>query len=386
MFSKRLPYLQEENKLYQLLQKKRSADSVVVDLTSSNPSEEELIAEAGLLDHFSNDKQSLYYKPSARGLIEAREAISEYYNTSYNIQIDPDDIFLTTGTSESYSYLFKLLANPGEEVLIPSPVYPLFEFIGQLEGITISKYRLYFGGKQWQYELPGKLDLNNIRAMVIINPNNPTGSYIKSDEKLQLSTLSKRENIPLIIDEVFYDYELEVGDKETFVSEKAGLNFVLNGVSKLCGLPQMKLGWIILAGEEKHKAEAKRRLEIITDTFLSVSTPIMRAAYRFLEEGNFIREKIQNRIKHNYQHLKSYLKSPYRLLPVEGGWYAIIELDENIPDEDFALQLLKEKNVYVYPGYFFEFEESNKIVISLIVKEERFQEGVSLIMDFYNFR
>lgn len=367
--------------MYLLLQKKLSSGSVVLDLTSSNPSEEGLIAETSLLEHFSNDKQSLYYKPSAQGLIEAREAISEYYLTSYNYQIDPADIFLTTGTSESYSYLFKLLANPGEEILIPSPVYPLFEFIAQLEGIKISKYRLYFRDKQWHYEFPEKSGLNNVRTMIVINPNNPTGSYIKRDERFQLLNLCRERNIPLIIDEVFYDYELEGTDKATFVNEKVGLNFVLNGLSKLCGLPQMKLGWIILAGDEKLKSEARYRLEIIADTFLSVSTPIMRTTRAFLEEGKFVRSKIQERVRRNYQYLKSYIKPPYRLLPTEGGWYGVIELGVDKYDEDFSLRLLKEENVYVYPGYFFEFEDSNKIVISLIVKEEKLQEGLSILMN-----
>jgi len=381
MFSRRLPYIEGENLLYSLFKKKKSEGSRIIDLTSSNTTEEDLVADRKLLEHFANNEKFLYYKPSARGDGQARELIAELYDSHYKLKVNPDDIFLTTGTSEAYSYLFKLLTNAGESVLIPSPVYPLFEFIAQLEGIKIIRYILNFNGKRWESNFQEIQNTNDIKAVIVINPNNPTGSYINIEEKNLLTQINRERKIPLIIDEVFFDYELECDYKESFAGESKGLVFVLNGVSKLCGLPQMKLGWIILAGEEKYKAEARRRLEIIIDTYLSVSTPIMKATQGFLEAGSIIRKKIKNRIRNNYQYLKSSLKFPFQFLPVEGGWYVIIEIDEKISDEDFALKLLREKNVYVYPGYFFEFEESNKIVLSLIVREDRFQEGLSQIMD-----
>jgi alanine-synthesizing transaminase len=377
MFSRRLPWDVETNPLTRLLQKKRAAGANILDLTLSNPTRAGFVyPEQAILDALA-DARSLPYEPEAAGLLDARQAVSEYYSPRLGTggPIPPSQILLTASTSEAYAYLFKLLADPGDEVLAPSPSYPLFEFLAALESVTVVPYRLEYD-HGWFIDMPYLQSrvTPRTRAVIVVNPNNPTGSFLKRDELRQLMEICATHRLALISDEVFADYALRLdpGRVSCVAADSAVLAFSLSGLSKVAGLPQMKLGWIA-AGGPGHE-QALRRLELIADTYLSVSTPVQTAAARLLATRAAIQSQILTRTQSNLAALDG------RALDVEGGWCATLRLARTRTEEEWVMYLLAECDVLVQPGYFFDFESEAFVVLSLLTPEPILREGLGRIM------
>jgi len=323
----------------------------------------------------------MVYEPASRGLMVAREAVSRYYGGH---SVDPDRIHLTASTSESYSWLFKLLADFGESVLIPHPSYPLFEFLAALEGVELRPFNLeYIHPSGWRIDfdsLERAIDAGT-RAVILVNPNNPTGSYLKRDELERLNQICARESLALIVDEVFSDYAFEPDERRvtTLVDNAEVLTFVLNGFSKILALPQMKLGWIVTGGPGR--AEAIERLDLIADTFLSVGAPVQHAAAGLLELRPQMQSRILERAKRNYRVLRERTEgSPIRLLTTEGGWSATLEVPRIRTEEEWVLNLLEEKGVLVHPGYFFDFPREAFLIVSLLPTLDIFDQAVDRIL------
>ena len=385
MFSKRFDYNTEENKLSKLLSDKKKSGIKLLDLTESNPTK------AGF--NYQNEKilesishpDSLLYNPNPKGLLSARTSIKSYYK-NFGVNINEENIFLASATSEAYSFVFKLLTDPFDEILIPSPGYPLFSFISELESVSIKYYNLkYFG-------LDGfKIDFNSLnsqlsdktKAIVVVNPNNPTGNYLKKNDLNELIKICKNKNISLICDEVFLDFNIDK-EKDEIIST-SGVNeiqtYTLSGISKVCGLPQLKLSWIIINGQKEICEVAKTKLEIIADTYLSVGTPIQLALQALLENRFYIQKQISDRIKSNYNFLKTIFPNDDRIsiLKTEGGWYSILRISENVDEEKLAFDLLDKQNVYIHPGYYFDFEEEGCIIVSLLTQQNTIKEGITRI-------
>lgn len=384
-FSSRIKWSLEANRLTQLLAEKRHAGVCLFDLTEANPTRAGFaFPEAEILAALANPA-ALRYEPEARGLPHAREAVANYYRER-GFAVDPERIHLTASTSEAYAYLFKLLTDQGDEVLIPQPSYPLFEFLAALEGVVLRPYELEYvhpGG--WRMDFASLAQSLNARtrAVMLVNPNNPTGSFVKRGELAQLNELCAQHDLALIVDEVFGDYGL--GDDErraaSLVENEGALTFVLSGFSKILALPQMKLGWIVTNGPDVLRDEARERLDLIADTFLSVSAPVQHAAAQLLALRAPLQRQILDRARENLTWLAARLiDSPCRLLTVEGGWYATLEIPRLRPEEDVVLRLLAEDDVLVHPGYFFDFAREAFLVVSLLPPPATFQTALTRLL------
>ena len=381
MFSSRLDWAVGPNPLARLLHHKRSTGAQVLDLTESNPTAAGLTYSPDRVLGALADPRAMRYEPAPAGIIAARAAISEYYSN----RVPVDRILLTASTSEAYSHLFKLLADPGDEVLAPRPSYPLFDFLAALDSVRIVQYPLvYEAGWAIDFEaLAGRITART-RAIVTVNPNNPTGSFLKTAELAQLWALCRTRHLAIISDEVFSDYAFE--DDPTRVRSlmevEDVLTFSLSGLSKVSGLPQVKLGWIVASGPDPLRGPAFDRLELIADTYLSVGAPVQWAAASLLASREGIQTQILARARGNLAFLRSKIgrDSPWRLLNVEGGWYAVIQAPRIHTEEDWALTLLNQDNVLVQPGFFYDFEKEAFLVLSLLTPAEIFGEGVSRIL------
>lgn len=378
MFSSRFHWDSRPNRLTRLIERKRSEGAYILDLTESNPTRARLRYPEGVARAFG-DPGILQYDPHPAGANSAREAVAEYYFTR-GVRVSPDDILLTASTSEAYAYLFKLLANPGDSVLVPRPSYPLFEYLANMESVEARQYPLAYHGA-WSIDLDQveKALSDLTRAIVLVNPNNPTGSYVKRGELDVLVRLAAVNDLPLIADEVFADYAL-TEDRDRVVSlagVEGCLAFSMSGLSKVAGLPQMKLGWIVVSGPAPLRAEALRRLEWIADTYLSVGTPVQCAAARLLRAGEEVARQIRQRTAANLAWAHEALAgSPAGILRVEGGWYATVQLPRIRSEEDWALELLERHDVLAQPGFFYDFESEAFLVVSLLTAEDVFREGV----------
>lgn len=382
MLSSRLDWHPPPNRLSQLLAVKRQSGEEILDLTESNPTRADLPYPSSLLTALTDDR-GLLYRPEPRGSLEARSAVSAYYK-HLGVEIPENRILLTASTSEAYSYLFKLLANPGDEILSPRPSYPLFEFLAALSSITMRQYPLRYDGI-WHTDFAALEESigPRTRAIVCVNPNNPTGSFLKAGELAQIEALAERHNLALISDEVFCDYAFE--PSLDFVITLAGgrrvLSFCMSGLSKVAGLPQLKLGWIVVSGPGHERA--LDALELIADTYLSVSTPVQVALGDLLASSKQTREAIADRTKSNLQVLRAALASSLAtVLHVEGGWYAIVRVPNTVSEEEWTLRLLDEQNVVVQPGYFFDFETEPFLVVSLLTPPAVFSEGMRRLRTF----
>ena len=330
--------------------------------------------------------RSLHYEPDPKGLLSAREAVSIYYRLN-GVRVDANDIILTASTSESYSMIFKLLCEPADEILVPVPSYPLFEFLAQLNDVTIKPYHLHYDG-EWHIDISSveKGISKRTKAIVVVSPHNPTGTFLKKNELTALSPYCLKSGLAVIVDEVFTDYAFN--DDPGRIVSTAGLSdiltFTLNGISKLAGLPQMKLGWMAVSGPEREKNEALSRLEIVADTFLSVNTPVQVALPQLLEIGAKVRTGIRSRVSGNKNTLEQLggRYSPWTLLGSEGGWNAIIQVPRTRTAEEWALGLLGDAGVYTHPGYFFEFQEDNVLVLSLLIRPTEFREATARLRDY----
>jgi alanine-synthesizing transaminase len=384
MFPKKFDYDLTENPLAKLYNKKKSNNERIYDLTISNPTNIGFKFDTNKILSSISRYESVFYNPHPSGLISARNAVRNYYSEIGKV-VNADSIILTSGTSEAYSYLFKLLTNPNDEILIPFPSYPLIDIITGLENISAVRYPMIYDSS-WHLDFEKLENLISVKtkAIIVINPNNPTGSYIKNEELENLNNICSKRGIAIISDEVFYDYKIE---KEVISGSLAGnnqvLTFVLSGLSKICALPQLKLSWIQVNAPDNLLSQTLERLEMISDTYLTVNTPVQLAAKHLIPGRKNIQEQIIQRIQKNLNYLKKIIstKNGTSLLKPEGGWYAVIKINDDISDEDRALMLLEKYNVYVHPGYFYDFEQDGYLVLSLITPEEDFKMGIISIIN-----
>jgi aspartate/methionine/tyrosine aminotransferase len=386
MFSRRTDWKLTPNRFTLAAQEVRASGKEILDLTVSNPTRAGIEYDgAAILDSLRNLK-SLDYDPQPKGLLSAREAVAEYYRERGE-HVDTGRVVLTTSTSEGYSYVFRLLANPGDEVLVPKPSYPLFDFLAELQDVRLVGYPLLYD-HGWQIDWPSLEEAvnENTRAVVVVHPNNPTGSYVSAAERERLNELCREYGLALIVDEVFLDYALDGSLRESFVANDAALTFTLSGVSKISALPQMKLAWIAVSGSPGDIDAAMQRLEVIADTYLSLNAPVQLAAGTLLEQRKKIQPQLMQRARENLAELDRQLerqKSSARL-QVEGGWYAVLRVPATQSDEDLAIALLRDTGTMVHPGHFYDFPRDGYLVISLIAREEEFREGMSRVLKFLN--
>ena len=388
MFSHRTSWKLTQNALTRAIEEAREAGANLLDLTTSNPTRAGLKYDAeNLLGAFSNDK-ALDYDPQSKGLLSAREAVAEYYRQEHDIfQLDPECIILTTSTSEAYSYIFRLLCNADDEILVPKPSYPLFEFLADLQDVRLIPYPLLYD-HGWQIDFPSlyKSVTHRTRAVVVVHPNNPTGSFVRGEEVSALSGFCKEYGLAIIADEVFLDYALDGAPRTSFAKNDEVLTFALSGVSKVSGLPQMKLAWMIVNGPPDAASDAMARLEVIADTYLSMSAPIQLAAPVLLDQRKNIQPLLLDRTRENLQELDRALlrqKSCQRLA-VEGGWYTILRVPVTRSDEELSIELVQRAGVLVHPGHFFDFASEGNLVLSLITASDAFREGVKRILRHVN--
>ena len=383
MFSSRTDWLLAPNRLTRQLEEHRRYGLPILDLTQSNPTRCGFAPDFEVLKAL-HDPRTLVYEPDPRGLLRARQAVCEYY-AARGVSVDPERVFLTTSTSEAYTYVFRLLGNPGDKVLVPQPSYPLFDFLAGINDLEVVSYPLRYQD-EWHIDLDGVRDgwVSGAKAVIVVHPNNPTGSFIKQAELKFLIECCQQNRGVLIADEVFADYALEAGENR--VLSHAGdlpvLTFTLSGLSKIAALPQMKLGWVVVNGPEIELKTALERLEVIADTYLSVSTPVAHALPAFLEFGETIRPRILERLHSNFCWLKTQTASCREVtgLRAEGGWYAVLKVPGGISDEECAVELLAEDDVLVHPGHFYDFPDDGYLVISLLADESTFREAVQRIL------
>jgi aspartate/methionine/tyrosine aminotransferase len=381
VFSNRLNWSQRPNRLSVLLEEKRRSGTQVLDLTESNPTRAGLAYPQAEILAALADASALRYHPSPRGLDAAREAVAGYYRDR-GTQIPVENILLTASTSEAYAYLFKLLANPGDEILAPRPSYPLFEFLAGLESVHIRQYPLRYDGV-WHVDFDAleRAITPRTRGIVVVNPNNPSGSFLKRAELDRLDTLAAERGLAILSDEVFRDYGFgeESGRVSTLTGDRRALTFCMSGLSKIAGLPQMKLGWVALNGPDRE--QAMDALELIADTYLSVSTPIQVALPRLLELSSGIMEQIRQRTAANLARLREAARgSSATVLRTEGGWYAVLQVPRTRTEEEWTLKVLNDSGVLVQPGFFFDFESEAFLVLSLLPEPATFAEGVSRLL------
>ena len=387
MFSSRVPGQLEPNRLTRALRGARAKGQPLLDLTVTNPTIVDIEYPPGLLDPLAHAR-ALTYEPSPFGLAGARAAVAHDY-ARRGIAVATEHVVLTASTSEAYSLLFKLLCEPdGDAVLAPVPSYPLFDHLMRLDGVSPVPYRLEYHGR-WTVDV-GSVDgawLETVRAIVAVSPNNPTGSILTADERDALGARCAERRAALILDEVFADYPLHDGTLTAGSHRESAadrcLTFRLGGLSKSAGLPQLKLGWIAVSGPPDLRDGAIERLEMISDTYLSVATPVQVAAPALLASAGAVRDAITARIRTNYAELRtSAAANPaVQVLNAEAGWSAVIRIPATAPEEDFVVNLLQRDGVIVHPGFFFDFPAEAFLVVSLLPKPPCFAEGVRRIVE-----
>jgi alanine-synthesizing transaminase len=385
MFSQRTNWELSRNRYTEALQEMTACGTQIVDLTVSNPTQCGFVYDPErILAAFGNPK-ALTYEPEPKGLRAAREQLARYYKEDYGITVDPESLLLTTSTSEAYSYVFRLLCNPHDEILVPKPSYPLFDFLGDLQDVSLIPYSLVYA-HGWFIDFHSLIRAltPRTRAVLLVHPNNPTGSYVHSEEKERLTKLCQERNLALIVDEVFLDYGLTGQRPHSFTANEECLTFSLSGLSKIAALPQMKMAWLAASGPEPLKKAALERLEIIADTYLSLNSPTQWAFAELLEQRRSLQPQVLERVRQNWTHLRAAAAtvSSCELLDAEGGWYAILRSRTGRSDEDLAIALLRETHTLVHPGHFYDFAEDGFLVVSLITPVQAFQKGVACLMEF----
>ena len=388
MFSHRTDWKLTPNRFAQVQKELQAAGMDVLDLTVSNPTRAELYYDAEAILQSLINPEVMDYDPQPKGLRSARQAVSDYYRKQHEeFEIDPESVVLTTSTSEGYSYVFRLLCNPDDEVLVPKPSYPLFEFLADLQDVKLVPYPLLYD-HGWQIDFPSlyKAVNHRTRAVVVVHPNNPTGSYVSALQQSELNSFCRECGLSLIVDEVFLDYAHDGVPRQTFASNRDVLTFTLSGLSKISGLPQMKLAWIVTSGPDEQVSAALGRLEVVADTYLSLNAPIQLAAPLLLEQRRNIQPLLLDRVRANLEELDRGLvkqKSCQRL-QVEGGWYAVLRVPVTQSDEDLVIDILRKVSVLVHPGHFYDFSSDGYLVLSLITPPERFRQGVGGLLQVLN--
>jgi aspartate/methionine/tyrosine aminotransferase len=411
MFASRTDWRFDPNLLAQALERHRQSGRPLLDLTVSNPTtcgfaypEREILAALA-------DARAMTYSPESKGLPQTRVAVAEYYGGRVGFagaeavapgkgaqdEIDPERIFLLSGTSEGYSHVFRLLCEPGDEVLVPAPSYPLFEFLADLNDVRLATYPLiYDHGWQMDFRALREAFTARSRAVIVVHPNNPTGSFVKANEAAELAEICAAHDAAIVADEVFLDFaSFPAAERplrgasaaKTFALGTGALTFTLSGLSKICALPQMKLAWIVVSGPETLARAAAERLDVIADTYLSPGTPVQLAAGKLLALRGGMRAQIRERVAANLAFLDGLLRegaaSPLTRLHCEGGWYAVLRVPSAGSDEALAAELLERCSVLVHPGRFFNFAQDGFLVLSLISPEKDFQEGCRRLKRFF---
>jgi len=385
--SRRLPPHGQTNAITQARAALAAAGTPVVDLTASNPTEAGLAYPPALLASLGA-AEALAYAPEARGLRVAREAVAADA-ARRGAAIDPDRVVLSASSSESYSWLFKTFCDPSDAVLVPRPSYPLFEHLAGLESVRMEPYALSYHGR-WDVDLAAveRGLAAGARLVVAVSPNNPTGSCLSGREADALTALTAEAGVPLVVDEVFADYLLQPGPEAVtdLAARAAGHRgaavITLGGLSKSVGLPQVKLGWMVLGGDDAVLEPALAGLGLIADSYLSVSTPVQVAAPALLREGRTVRRQIQERLGTNAAALsRAVARHPVcDLLPVEGGWSAVVRVPATRPEEQLVLDLLAREHTLVHPGYFFDFPREAHLVVSLLPPPAVFSDAVERML------
>lgn len=383
VFSSRLPSRLSSNAFSLAVADLRRRGVPLIDLTVTNPTRVGLKYPPDLLASLS-DTRALSYEPAPLGLASAREAVAASLSAGDAPSLWKG-VVLTASTSEAYGLLFKLLCDPGDSVLIPQPSYPLFELLTQLDGVEAAPYRLEEHGA-WSIDRESVIAGcgPRTRAVLVVSPNNPTGSMLRRDDHEWLVTFAQERDLALISDEVFADFPIAPrADASSLLREPRVLTFTLGGLSKSAGLPQVKLGWMVVSGPVAGVARAMERLEVICDTYLSVSTPVQVAATRLIAESAPVREAIRQRIQQNYRALVD-ATSAYpslRVVPPEGGWSVMIQVPETIGEEALVLRLLTDAHVVVHPGYFFDCHRGAHLVVSLLPEPAVFAAGIRAALE-----
>jgi aspartate/methionine/tyrosine aminotransferase len=383
MFSTRVPGDLAPNRLTRAVESARAAGAAIIDLTETNPTRVGLPYPQRLIEPLA-DPGGLYYDPEPFGLPRAREAVSAEYAAA-GLHVDPAHIVLTASTSEAYSFLFKLLCDSGDEVLVPAPSYPLFDHLCRLDAVGVRAYPLEYHGT-WSVDV-GALEAAvgpRTRAVLVVSPNNPTGSLLGRADLRAIARLCRARGLALVGDEVFAGYLIDPRDDRASVLEQdEALAFGLGGLSKSIGLPQMKLGWIAATGPADLLGPALDRLEVVADAYLSVSTPVQLAAGPLLAAGREVRRLISERIRYNLGALvEAAAAAPScSVLRVEGGWSAVVRVPATRPEEALVLDLLERDGVLVHPGYFFDFAREAYLVVSLLPQPDAFRTGVARLFD-----
>jgi len=385
MFSDRTNWKLTRNALTDALEEVKSSGARVLDLTVSNPTKVGLhFDDARILESLASPK-AMTYDPQPKGLPSARVAVADYYRAQHGIDgLDPARLILTTSTSEGYAFVFRLLCNPGDELLVPKPSYPLFEFLADLEDVKLVPYPLIYD-HGWQMDFPSleKVLTRQTRGVVVVHPNNPTGSYVHAEEQKSLRVFCAERELAIIADEVFLDYALQGAPQRSFVANQDVLSFTLSGISKISALPQMKLAWIVSGGPATQRDAAQARLEVIADTYLSMNAPIQWATPALLEQRQSVQRELLNRVLGNLTQLDQQLAAQKmcQRLNVEGGWCAVLRVPVTRTDEELAVDLVRRKSVLVHPGHFYDFPSDGYLVLSLIVAESEFGEGIRRLLE-----
>jgi aspartate/methionine/tyrosine aminotransferase len=387
MFSRRTDWRLTPNRFTEAERDVRHAGGKVLDLTVSNPTRAQLAYDTEEILASLSQPEVMDYDPQPKGLRSAREAVVEYYRErNKNCDLDPDSVVLATGTSEGYSYVLRLLCNPEDEILVPNPSYPLFEFLADLQDVKLVPYSLlYDHGWQIDFSTLQPAVSSRTRAIVLVNPNNPTGSYVSTSERNSLNQFCGEHDLSLLVDEVFLDYAHDGSKRDSFVTNQETLTFTLSGASKISGLPQMKLAWAVTSGPPEKVSAALGRLEVIADTYLSMSAPIQLATRTLLGQRKKIQPLLMNRARNNLQELDSQLAKQKicQRLDVEGGWYAVLRVPATQSDEDLAIEILRRASVLVHPGHFYDFPVDGHLVLSLITPPPVFAEGIGRVLSLF---
>ena len=382
MFSDRTAWNLEPNPLSKALADRLSSGKPVIDLTESNPTRCGFHFEVEKILGALRHPASMNYDPVPQGLLAARNAVVDYYR-SRNCAVNVNDIFLATSTSEAYSFLFRTFCNPGDEVLIPQPGYPLFNFLADIQDVATVPYPLIYDyGWQIDFQALRRAITPRTRTIVVVNPNNPTGHFSKPDDMDRLNQICLEGDLAIIADEVFLDFSLGKDIPPTFASNNKALTFTMSGLSKISGLPQMKVAWLIATGPEALKQQAIARLEMIADTYLSMNTPMQLALPVLLELRHNFQPQCIARTRNNLAQLDKLLATQELCsrLNLEGGWYAVVKVPVTRGDDDLTLELLNTHGVYVHPGHFYDFPVDGYLVVSLITLEQPFATGIEALV------
>jgi alanine-synthesizing transaminase len=385
LFADRTNWNLEPNRLSEALAAHRSAGKLLIDLTASNPTECGFTCDREKILSALANPRSLSYEPEPKGLLAAREAVVGYY-ADRGARVAASDMLLTTSTSEAYSFVLRILCNPGDEVLIPTPSYPLFDLLADIQDVRLVRYPLIYD-HGWQIDLFALEALLTTRtqAVVVVHPNNPTGHFTKHDERLRLNQICADRQIAVIADEVFLDFSLSAKRQSSWAANSDALTFTMSGLSKICGLPQMKVAWLAASGPKDLKTQALDRLEVIADTYLSMNAPVQHAIPQFLEQRHEFQRQLMSRVTGNLAELDRRLatQKPCSRLEIKGGWYAVLRVPATRTDEEVALDLIEKKDVYVHPGHFYDFPVDGYLIASLIAPENDFAEGIKRLVSIF---